>query len=299
MPVKRFILGLSLSSKTVQAVEIEQDGISNTLLSLGEWENTLFTGPKENGDGADRFMEHLSHFISTYRVRAKHVGVTLDTSFLFLNTLPLDAGLSRKEIRDHVQWELSMYFPEYAPADFVTDVHVLSQEKTEPWNETLTVAVRRHDTIALHKTIENLGLALQILDVDHFSADTALRSNYPDKSKKYIALIGVKENRLDVSLIRCGNLEDYSYFTIRDDQEIVDQIGTLSRETRGLHSITAYGSHLNNQLLSRIRSESSLLVEALNPLRHVRVADSLRIANNLSTPFYHFTSAVGVALRRD
>lgn len=144
-----------------------------------------------------------------------------------------------------------------------------------------------------------MGLTLHVLDVDHFSADTALRVNYPDTNRKYLALVGVKENRLDVSLIKNGNMESYSYSVVQSNKEIVEQIGLLSRETKGIYSITVYGPFLDKDLLVQIRRGSSLLVEALNPLRHVKVSDSLRLADHLSVPSYRFASAVGVALRRD
>ena len=73
----------------------------------------------------------------------------------------------------------------------------------------------------------------------------------------------------------------------------------LSREALGIYSIMTYGPYLDNDLLIRIRRSSALLVEALNPLRHITVSDTLRLADHLSMPSYRFASAVGVALRRD
>jgi hypothetical protein len=114
-----------------------------------------------------------------------------------------------------------------------------------------------------------------------------------------LALVGVKENRLDISILRNGNLEGYSYQVVSSNQEIIEAIGALSRQTQGIFSITAYGPYLDTDLLHRIRRASALLVEALNPLRHVSVADSLRLADHLTAPSYRFASAVGVALRRE
>ena len=159
--------------------------------------------------------------------------------------------------------------------------------------------MKRKDAYTVQHALSKLGLDLHILDVDHFSADTALRTNYPDTNRKYLALVGIKENRLDISLIKNGNMESYSYCVVQSNKEIVDQIATLARDTRGIHSIAVYGTYLDKDLLVQIRRASALLVEALNPLRHVKVADSLRLADNLSLPSYRFASAVGVALRRD
>jgi hypothetical protein len=211
----------------------------------------------------------------------------------------MEDGLSRIELNEHINWELNQYYPDTPSKEFITDVHVLTQNTTDRWNQVLSVSVRRHDAYQVQQALTRLGLDMHIVDVDHFSADTALRINYPDTNRKYLALVGVKENRLDISLIKNGNMESYSYCVVQSNQEIIDQIAALARESKGIYSLTVYGTYLDKDLLVQIRRASTLLVEALNPLRHVKVADSLRLANHLSVPSFRFASAVGVALRRD
>jgi Tfp pilus assembly PilM family ATPase len=299
MASRELVLGLSISDRTVQAVEVEQDGPSNTLLAIDEWENTLPVAGGDDGHGMGQFTEYLAAFLKVNRVKAKKVSVALDTGSLFINSFPLEDGISRVEINEHVNWELGQFFPGTPTKEFVTDIHVMTRHTAERWNNVLSVSVRRRDAYAVQSALGKLGLSLHILDVDHFSADTALRTNYPDAERKYLALVGVKENRLDISLLRNGNLESYSYGVVQSNQEIVEQIGELSRNVKGIQSITAYGPYLDKDLLVLIRRGSALLVEALNPLRHVKVSDSLRLADHLSVPSYRFASAVGVALRRE
>ncbi|MFN0158384.1 MAG: pilus assembly protein PilM [Bacteroidota bacterium] len=299
MSSRDLVLGLSITDRSIQAVEVEQDGPSNSLLAIDEWENTFPLGSTDDSQGIDQFIEYLSAFIKVNKVKAKKVSVALDTSSLFINSFPLEEGLSRVEINEHVNWELGQFFPQVPVREFVTDIHMMTANATERWNQVLSVSVRRRDAYAVQSAISKLGLSLHILDVDHFSADTALRINYPDSERKYLALVGVKENRLDISLLRNGTMESYHYCIVQSNQEIVDQVGALSRDVKGIQSITAYGPYLEKDILVLIRRGSALLVEALNPLRHVKVSDSLRLADHLSVPSYRFASAVGVALRRE
>jgi Tfp pilus assembly PilM family ATPase len=301
MASKEFSLGLSISGHTVQAVEIERANSSSLLLAIDEWENHFpFDGTTgTESSSSEEFREYLQAFIKVNRVKATQVSVALDTSLLFLNTLPVEDGLPRPRINELVDWELHQYFPDIQPKEFITDVHVMSTHREQGWNELLAVSIRRRHTAAVKEALRALGLTLRIVDVDHFSADMALRINYPDTYRRYLALVGVKKNRLDVSLMKNGTLQSYSYVTVSSDQEIIDQIATLSRETKGIYSITVYGPHLDNELLVQIRRGSALLVEALNPLRHISVSDTLRLADHLTVPSYRFASAVGVALRRD
>lgn len=299
MSSRDLVLGLSISDKSVQAVEMEQDGPANTLCAIDEWENTFLGGTPDSDEGLAQFTEYTSAFLKVNKVKAKRVSVALDTSYLFINSFPLEDGLSRVEINEHINWELNQFFPNTPVKEFLTDIHIMAPHKTERWNHVLSVSLRRRDAFAVQEAIQQLGLSLHIIDADHFSADTSFRLNYPDSERKYIALIGIKENRLDISLLNRGNMEAYSYAIVQSNQEIIDRIGELSRDLKGIQSITVYGPYLDKDLLVLIRRASSLLVEALNPLRHVNVSDSLRLADHLSVPSYRFASAVGVALRRD
>ena len=294
------IVGLSISGGGIQAVELDRSGPTTTLLAIDAWENTLTGGGANGGaEGLREFQKHFGRFVRENAVRASRVSIALDTGLLFLNSMPIDQGLTRSEINDHVKWELSQYFPDVDAAGFITDVHILTEHANDPFNEALSVSVRRHDALAIQKAAAAVGMALDIVDADHFAADTALRINYPDTYRKYIALVGVKETRLDISLMRNGSLESYRYLIVQSNQEIIQGIAGLARRTPGIYSMTVYGPYLDRDLLTQIRRGSPILVEALNPLRHVNVSEALRLADHLTVPSYRFAAAVGVALRRD
>jgi Tfp pilus assembly PilM family ATPase len=295
---RELILGLSISGSGVQAVELERTESATMLLTIDEWENTFSPGER-NGVGLQEFHRRLAAFINDNQVRTRRVSVALDTALLFINNLPIEQGLTRSEINDHVKWELSQYHPELDPAEFITDVQILTERTHGPYNEALSVSVRRPDAIAVEKAITGAGLELHIVDADHFAADTAHRINYPDSYRKYMALVGVKENRLDISLMRNGSLDGYRYAIVNSNQEIIQGIASLARSSPGINSVMVYGPYLDRDLLTQIRRGSPILVEALNPLRHIDVSDSLRLAEHLTVPSYRFAAAIGVALRRD
>ncbi len=293
------ILGLALGDRRVQAVAMQHEGTQRTLLAIDEWNNTLPFRSDTNGAGLSRFVEHLSGYLDTHKIAPDKVSVTIDSGQTFIATLPLEEGISRLERNDQMRWELNQYFPETDAGEFITDVQPITDNKIERWVKSISVSLRKRHADVIGKVMSEMGLHLHIVDVDHFSADHALRFNYPDISKKYMGLIGVKENRLDISLLRNGVLESYFYQSVSSNTEIVDHISTLSRDSLGLYSLSTYGTFLDIDLLVQIRRASSLLVEALNPLRHVGVSNSLMLADHLSVPSYRFAAAVGIALRQD
>jgi Tfp pilus assembly PilM family ATPase len=293
------IVGISLGSDSVQAVEIDHSGRTKTVLAMGEFPFAGAHTGKDGGQRPDLFAEGLSFFFMSQGFRSKRVSVALDTSSLFLHTLPIESGLSESQMTEQLNWELNQYFPETDPREFITDIHVLSENSADRLKEILSVSVRRKETAKIQRAITAIGRTLHIVDVDHFASETALRVNYPDTSAKDLALVGIKPHRVDISLLRKGVMESYRYHLVESDAEVIDHIGALSREARGVFSIVAYGPHLDNKLLVEIRRSSNILIEALNPLRHVNVSRTVRLGENIAGPSYRFAAAIGVALRQD
>lgn len=297
-----FILGLSISGGGIQAVELERNGAVTTLRAIDEWENT-FSSPNDatrRTDAEGKLLgEQIARFIKKNRILARRVSLALDTSFLFINTIPTDAGTTRNEISDHVKWELSQYYPDAPAADFITDLHILTERSFGMYNEAMSVSLWRRDAMSVRKAVSAAGLELHIVDADHFAAETAYRVNYPDSYKRLIALVGVKETRIDITMLRNGNLDTYQYAVPDSNAAIAERIASIARWNPDLHSVMIYGSYLDRDLLTSVRKSCPVLVEALNPFRHLAVAESLLVDDNLAVPSYRFGAAVGVALRRD
>jgi len=304
------VLGIAITERSVQAVELSANGSSHTLLAIDGWENTLLgPGAGEHIKGSQQFEESLGAFLKVNRVKTHRALVALDSSFMFLHTFPCTEDATRSDLLANLTWELRQHQPESDPQEFISDVHKLplpmpsgaasKSQQPEGTAACLGVCVRRSDVQTVSRSLSKLGLGVQVVDTDHFSAELALRVNYPDAYKRALALVGIKEHRLDVSMLRDGNLVSYYYKTVRSAQEIAESIAQIGRSTPGLQSIVTYGPGLDRELLSHIRRVSPLLVEAMNPLRHIQVSDALRIADHLSVPSYRFATAVGVALREE
>ena len=303
MAASDLIIGLSLSGGRVQAIVLDRSGTPPVLTAIAEWEHSLPLGSgADDGPGIGRFNEHLAAFLKLHHVKSRQVAVAIDTAFLFLHPIPFDQELPQAEERAHLVWELEQFFPGSSPEEFLSAVHPMERPEADsvtPVLRHLSVSIRRHDSVLLSRLVAQHGLSLTVLDVDQFSAETALMVNYPDSSRRHLALVGIKPTRLDVSRIRYGVLEDYRYYAIEGGQSLPSAFAAATEDLTGIQSITAYGPRLDRELLSDIRRASPMLVEALNPLRHVNVSETLRIADNLRSPTYRFAAAIGVALRKD
>jgi Tfp pilus assembly PilM family ATPase len=294
------ILGISITGQSIHAVEMAKNGLNSTMHAIDEWENPFAIGYDEPDPHAlELFTEYLAAFLKVNQAKSRAASIALDTGSLFIHRMPIEENTTDTAIREQIRWEIDQYFPNLSSSEFIFDYHRMSRFPSVRLNEIISVSIRRKTARAIEEVLTTLGLRLHILDADHFSAETALRMNYPDSLRRHITLIGIKANRLDVSLLKNGNLESYSHSVVESPADIAEQIGKLSRDQAGVFSIVTYGPALDSELLQQIRRSSATLVEALNPLRQVAIADSLRVADRLSTPSYRFAAAIGVALRRD
>jgi Tfp pilus assembly PilM family ATPase len=296
------IIGLHICPHEVRAVAVDSQNSAPTLHAIDEWPASFPDSVYDTADlaGPCRMLTGAVRvFLHKHRITTRRISIALDSSMVFLATLPATRGLDRGAMKEHLAWELSRFFPGVPSEDFVSDVHVMANSSAQDFDEIMAAGLRRPFAAGLEHALGKAGLALEVIDVDHFSADVALRENYPDAYSRYIALAGVKDRRLDVSLLRNGVLESYSYHTLDGKGQAVQIVAALSREVRGLASVMAYGPALDNELLLKMRHASLLVVEAFNPLRHVDVAESVQPADYLTSPSYRFAAAIGVALRRD
>ncbi len=297
--MKRTVLGLYLGDSLTQAVMLQLNGSSAELLALSEWPSRLFEFAGDDTPGIDELEDHLSAFLSQAADKPAHAAVALDSSMAFINTTPFPESATRDQILDHVRWELSQYHPDYSPRSFITDIHILPSKQQMHSEEVMSVGVRRERVEQVRKALLRVKLETAIVDVDHFSADVAMRRNYPDTAGKFIALFGVKALRVDASFIRYSDLDSYSYALPATASAVVAHVKAAIEGVKGLSHVLLYGADLTNEIIGGIRSASTLPVEIINPLRTIDIAARARTQSNYLQHPHRFAAAIGVALRRD
>ncbi len=87
------VIGISVSDRGVQAVEVMRNGPTATLLAIDEWENP-FAGGGLNGDQEhfQVFAEAVRRFLGDNGIKSNRVSLALDTSYLFLHSVPAEEG---------------------------------------------------------------------------------------------------------------------------------------------------------------------------------------------------------------
>ena len=235
-----------------------------------------------------------------HKISTEYISFALPPDPLFINIIPVEPGLKGKELSNFLQWEVDQYFPHTSPREFVIDSHGLPIERTGA-QPTFMVAVRRGIVSFLQKVVTGLKMKLNIIDIDQFSTEKTLITNYPEILDHDIVLIGLCKNGIDASLIHRGQMTDYRTFVYNSepfpDKYIQEYLKYLKQKDNCTPAaLLLHGIDVTKSLVLSLRSITGIKQTLpLNPFR------KLVVKKHLNPLFvrdgYKFSAAIGLALR--
>lgn len=219
----------------------------------------------------DKIDEIAQIISSSINISPKFTKISfcLDTSFAFLNVIPVEQSLSEQEFNEHLLWEISQYFPtESANQSFIIRGYKFSGDDME---KALMVAVKK-DLISFLKGIaEKLGLTVQIIDIDHFAVENCLRERISPVRSRYFysdfVLVGLKNSRIDVSVFRSYEFQRYFYHIVNGESDTRYFLLKLINDnvSAGFEKFVFYGEGLDQNLIGIISGMLGSKFSILNP----------------------------------
>jgi hypothetical protein len=248
----------------------------------------------------DTFISELRNLLKQQKVSAEYISFALPPDPVFINIIPVDPGLSGKDLAHFLQWEVDQYFPDASPKEFIIDSHGLPRESSSA-QQTFMVAVRRGMAAFLQKTVAGLKMKLNIIDIDQFSTEKTLITNYPEILEHDIVLFGLRYGGVDASLIHNGQMTDYRAYHYDGDahptKPILEYLRYLKqKENSTPAALLLHGIDVAQDLVTSLRSATGIKQTlAMNAFRKIGAGEKLY------EPFvkesYRFASAIGLALR--
>jgi Tfp pilus assembly PilM family ATPase len=212
----------------------------------------------------------------------------------------VEPDLIGKDLSQYLQWEVDQYYPHTSPKEFITDSHGLPLENAGA-QQTFMVAVHRGLVAFLQKAVAGLKMKLNIIDIDQFSTEKTLTTNYPEILEHDIVLIGLRKSGVDASVIHNGQMTDYRSFLYNGepypDKYILEYLKYLKQKDNSTPAaLLLHGVDVTKSLVMSLRTTTEIKQTlALNPFR------KLVAAKNLNPSFikegYRFSAAIGLALR--
>ncbi len=300
-----YCIGFSFLRGKIQLAEVEHKRKKSIVTVLAERDTTIDMSRIGATISADHpnlniFIKELREMMRQHKISTEYISFALPPDPLFINIIPVEPGLTGKDLTRHLQWEVDQYFPHTSPREFIIDSHGLPLEKAGA-KQTFMVAVRRGMVAFLQKVVTGLKMKLSIIDIDQFSTEKTLITNYPEILEHDIVLIGLCKNGVDASLIHKGQMTDYRSFIYDGepypDKYILEYLKYLKQKDDSTPAaLLLHGIDVTKSLVMALRTTTGIKQTlALNPFR------KLVAKKHLNPLFvrdgYRFSAAIGLALR--
>lgn len=254
-------------------------------------------------------LTNISSEISTYiakrNLEVTSAGLTISSSQAFIITLPVDFTEGKQTINSRIYWELSNYFPDNYN-DFLVNTYRLNNVLPSKLSDDFLVIAVPKNTIEFVKRIFKISsIELNIVDIDHFSAENTLRHSLKENiAGCNLLLTGIKNGRVDYGYLQKGKYKYYTYSRYNNETEfnlslIRKLSGLINNEliSGKVDGIYFYGDEIKEDTLSALEKNNIGPVRLLNPFENLSASDVLLKNSSLRKNLYSFAPGCGVALR--
>lgn len=300
-----YYAGVSFLRGKIQLAEIEHKKRKSIVTVLAERDTTmdfsrLGASITPDHPQLNMFIRELKEMMKQHKISTEYISFALPPDPLFINIIPVEPGLQGKDLSRYLQWEVNQYYPNATQKDFVTDSHGLPLEDVGS-QSTFMVAVQRGMVGFLQKVVAGLGMKLNIIDIDQFSTEKTLITNYPEILEHDIVLFGLRNSGIDASLIHNGQMTDYRTFLYNGepfpDKPIMEYLKYLKqKENSAPAALLLHGIDIGKNLVVSLRTTTGIKQTlALNPFRKLNAAKNINPLYIKES--YRFSAAIGLALR--
>jgi Tfp pilus assembly PilM family ATPase len=294
-------LGLILEQSQVTAVEIAHSPRGFTLTAAGSFNASFVFDDQElfNSPGAAKrekeFAKELSSFLKSIGSGSNMLSFGLNSKMAMVETVPMDNSLSEDDIEQHLEWELSHFVANASPVGFSIGSSELDATETESLR--VIVAVRKSFVNFLNRVCSIIGGNLNIVDIDHFTAENALKFNYPEIEQQRVILAGVDETTVDVSILINGTAK--RVFTMSWNAETdLSKLSSIAQEVNA-QTVYFHGRLATPTFAENAQKSITIPSLVIDPFKNVILPQSLKNHEEVAQARHAYASAVGLALRTE
>lgn len=303
-------LGISLTSNKIKFTELTLDSgiIRLTYADIVEvdfdFEDDLWKY-KSNQKVLTNLADEIQKVLHKRGTYFSDISVSISTSQSFLIILPLDSSEGKSSLNSKIYWELSNYFPDNYN-DFIVNTYRLNSFlPSSRTDEYLIMAIQKNTLEFLKRIFKLSNISVKLIDIDHFSAENALRKNNLHVLQgKNILLVGLKKNRFDLGFIQN---KKYTFFTFAKNLSPSAYNLTLTQKLKsflnsgrgrgGVDTVYLYGEDIGEDTIGSLKKINGFKVEAMNPFENIHASTEYLQDENLRKVQYNFAPSCGVALR--
>ena len=298
-------IGLEIAQNAFKLVEIRTlDGFP-AILRADLYETTRNYGSSLlheipfDYDLAKSFIHELTDLLQRRMVYSGAVSISLPALVPVIATIPVDAGLTVDEKREHFLWEcrtLNALDPDL-------DLHVmpLLLDSRDGVETHLLVSLPKATLQFLKSTFLHLTFSVHSIDIDHFILERAVRKMHPQATEAAIAVFGIFEEYCLLGVYHESAYRGFRSTAVSYKENYVKQVLRLlesvlaGEESLQIDQIFLYGQCATKSFQDTLRSVVRVPVTVFNPFSRFSFLTESDASAAVKHPKHTFDVAVCAA----
>lgn len=304
MPLFRNHVGINLTESKLQLVEISY---KQNIFCLENVDQVVFKEPlifpTEDLKLINVLRESFSKINQKKLITSNLLSFALPNNFFKIFEIPYDDTLTKKDLLEHIRWELSVLYPMYDSGDFLIQYIEVDKSNLRPEYKLLVFAIEKKLVGTINKFCKENKYELKFIDNAHLASNAFLHlekniakdritfSFYIDQHFSSLALF----EGLYPFYFRIFNNNGKSFFEQLNDS--MEYLSTFHISKENISRAILSGQNVSSDFAEKISSAIGVELHKINPFEKLTVDESIKSSPLYLSQFNSFTAATGIAIR--
>ncbi|MGK9369284.1 hypothetical protein ACSSWA_10295 [Melioribacter sp. Ez-97] len=301
-------VGINLTESKLQLVEISY---KNNSFFLENIDQTALSRPFRAYSGEDenwqkKTLDILQDAFNKLSVKtnltSKFSSFTLSNSFFTVFEIPYEHSLTRKDLMEHIKWEISVLYPETNPEDFLVQYIEADKSEIRKENKLIVFLLKRQLANLIKQFCVRNGLTLKYIDNAHLSS---LAFFYLSKNKFIEKITFSFYIEQDYSSFMALEGVTPFYFEKYNNQSdliasVENTVGMLSKygvDYGKVDNFVISGQSLTDEFINKFGEKFPREIIKINPFEYFKTTEQVTRNPLYLSQRNSFTAATGIAIR--
>ncbi len=298
--------GLNISGSKLQIVEIDYKEDQFILENVDEEYFSEFWTLSDSETKIITILQRAyNEIILRKPLNSYYVSFSLPDDIFKILEIPFETALSNTDLKKHIDWELSVLFPnnrsEEFSCQFIEKDNILLNGRK---NILLIIILKKYLKIFHKFTVRN-NLKLKFVDNAHIAATSIISLENQDQiESKYLSVL-VSEKTISVIVVQNGNPVYFKISNVKSASEIVntiaEEIQKVSNHGIDYSQIVNFyisGESVSEYLLHAVKEKMGISLIKLNPFNVLKISETINENEIYRQKYNSFTPSTGIALRK-
>ncbi|MDQ7817709.1 MAG: hypothetical protein RDU14_11855 [Melioribacteraceae bacterium] len=304
MPLFHNHVGINLTETKLQLVEISY---KQNIFCLENVDQLVFKEPLYSSTEEliliDVLRESFSKINQKKLITSNLLSFSLPNNFFKIFEIPYDDTLTKKDLVEHIRWELSVLYPMYDCKDFLIQYIEVDKSNIRPEYKLIVFALDKKLVGAINKFCKENKYELKYIDNAHLASNAFLHLDKNTARDRITFSFYIDQHFSSLAVFE-GLLPFYFKIFNDNGEDFFDQ---LRDSLASLALFNIHKENINNAILSgqsvtgefaeNISKAIGVELLKINPFEKLKVEENVRTNPLYLTQFNSFTAAAGIAIR--